>query len=356
MVDESHRDDASHRDDPIVAFKRGKVRNRSNIRSRTDEDQAFDESADRAILRSKDTVSKHAHSSKASVGHESTPPSGLAVVYESTKTSDRYVAAGSSATATNEIDTSHDRDNQSLLEKKLPSEKLSQSKSAGTFGPMRAPSFLRATSRFDYKPDICKDYKETGFCGFGDSCIFLHDRSDYKSGWQIEKEWEAKQAAKKRKLQEIETAMMKAREERRKAKERRIADGEEDAASENEDEMEDINALLKAAAEKTSGEEEEENYEIKEESESYPFACFICREPFNQPVVTNCGHYFCSTCAIERYKTSSRCAVCDKPTFGIFNVARKLMQYSQKIKNETTNTNDTTASTFSRGTWTVVTE
>lgn len=29
------------------------------------------------------------------------------------------------------------------------------------------------------QPDICKDYKETGFCGFGDSCKFLHDRSDY---------------------------------------------------------------------------------------------------------------------------------------------------------------------------------
>lgn len=25
-------------------------------------------------------------------------------------------------------------------------------------------------SRFDYQPDICKDYKETGRCGYGDSC------------------------------------------------------------------------------------------------------------------------------------------------------------------------------------------
>lgn len=31
-------------------------------------------------------------------------------------------------------------------------------------GPIRAPSFLRATCRFDYAPDICKDYKETGLC------------------------------------------------------------------------------------------------------------------------------------------------------------------------------------------------
>jgi hypothetical protein len=26
----------------------------------------------------------------------------------------------------------------------------------------------------------CKDYKETGRCGYGDSCKFMHDRGDYK--------------------------------------------------------------------------------------------------------------------------------------------------------------------------------
>lgn len=25
--------------------------------------------------------------------------------------------------------------------------------------------------RWDYQPDICKDYKETGFCGFGGECL-----------------------------------------------------------------------------------------------------------------------------------------------------------------------------------------
>ncbi|XP_053205915.1 E3 ubiquitin-protein ligase RNF113A-like [Panonychus citri] len=52
-------------------------------------------------------------------------------------------------------------------------------------GPMKAPSNIRPTIRWDYQPDICKDFKETGFCGFGDSCIFLHDRTDYKAGWQL---------------------------------------------------------------------------------------------------------------------------------------------------------------------------
>lgn len=35
------------------------------------------------------------------------------------------------------------------------------------YGPIRAQQFMRATVRWDYAPDICKDYKETGFCSFG---------------------------------------------------------------------------------------------------------------------------------------------------------------------------------------------
>ncbi len=78
-------------------------------------------------------------------------------------------------------------------------------------GPLRAPTNMRATVRWDYQPDICKDYKETGFCGYGDNCKFMHDRSDCalqipsdgcsllllllmgltdKSGWQIDRELE----------------------------------------------------------------------------------------------------------------------------------------------------------------------
>jgi RING finger protein 113A len=61
---------------------------------------------------------------------------------------------------------------------------------AKKYGPIRAPAYLRSTVRWDYQPDICKDYKETGYCGFGDSCKFLHDRGDYKSGWQLDREFE----------------------------------------------------------------------------------------------------------------------------------------------------------------------
>jgi RING finger protein 113A len=57
-------------------------------------------------------------------------------------------------------------------------------------GPIRATAHIRADGRMDYARDICKDYKETGYCGYGNHCKFLHDRSDYQARCQMEKEWE----------------------------------------------------------------------------------------------------------------------------------------------------------------------
>ncbi|KAG7127018.1 Pre-mRNA-splicing factor cwc-24 like protein [Verticillium longisporum] len=59
-----------------------------------------------------------------------------------------------------------------------------------TVGPIKAPTNIRTITVIDYTPDTCKDYKQTGFCGFGDNCKFLHAREDYKQGWQLDKEWE----------------------------------------------------------------------------------------------------------------------------------------------------------------------
>lgn len=56
------------------------------------------------------------------------------------------------------------------------------------------------------------------------------------------------------------------------------------------------------------------------ENEDLPFACLICREPFGkEPVVTLCGHYFDSKCAIKRYGKTAKCFACGKPTNGVFN-------------------------------------
>merc|ERR1712014_105719 len=78
---------------------------------------------------------------------------------------------------------------------------IAANKYTGLLGPTRNTlSNVRSTMRVEYwnassgtDGGICKDYKETGYCGFGDSCKFLHDRSDYKQGYQLEKEWEEKQ-------------------------------------------------------------------------------------------------------------------------------------------------------------------
>ncbi|RUS34573.1 hypothetical protein BC938DRAFT_479656 [Jimgerdemannia flammicorona] len=159
-------------------------------------------------------------------------------------------------------------------EKRLANPKMAR-------GPQRAPANIRVTAVFDYKPDLCKDYKETGFCGYGDSCIFLHDRSDYKSGWQLEREWDEAQKNK--------TTFGK-RDPNRYAVAGSDAEGSE--GSDSDDEL--------------------------------PFACLICREEFNNPVMTKCGHYFCENCAIKNYAKSPKCFACGAATGGIFNAAKNL--------------------------------
>jgi len=144
-------------------------------------------------------------------------------------------------------------------------------------GPQRAPSNIRSTVRWDYAPDICKDYKETGFCGFGDSCKFMHDRSDYKFGWQLEREMEAGTY------------------------------GQDD--------------------------EDDDKYKISsDEDDDLPFKCYICKNSFVNPVVTKCKHYFCEKCAIEAYKKSQRCPACGANTHGVFNPAKELIKKLEKHK------------------------
>ncbi|KAI7833858.1 hypothetical protein BX661DRAFT_177679 [Kickxella alabastrina] len=146
-------------------------------------------------------------------------------------------------------------------------------------GPFKAPANLRATSVFDYQPNVCKDYKETGYCGYGDSCIFLHDRGTYKSGWQLEKEFEESQMGIQRdnpKLWKVEN----------------VSDDEESSA--------------------------------KKGSEKLPFACLICRKPFQKPIITKCQHYFCEGCALKHYRKTPKCFACGAATAGVFKPAKNL--------------------------------
>jgi len=208
------------------------------------------------------TVSQRAERSGSStVGH---------VQYASSKDAAPAVLAGN-ATHTSEID----------------SQTVGSSKATGSHGPVRAPAFVRTTTRMDYQPDVCKDYKETVFCGYGDSCKFLHDRGNYASGWQQEKEWDEQQSKKKKRLEE---------------------------------------ALL-LSTEGIAGLDGEE-VKVEASAEELPWACLICRKDFVNPVVTSCNHYFCSGCILEHNKKNSKCPapLCGKQMFGVFNKAHKLMK------------------------------
>ncbi|XWS22345.1 hypothetical protein CRYUN_Cryun29cG0025900 [Craigia yunnanensis] len=77
---------------------------------------------------------------------------------------------------------------------------VASEKAGGLHGPLRASVHIRVSARFDYQPDVCKDYRQTGYCGYRDSCKFMHDHGDYKSGWKLEKDCEEAEKAKKRNL------------------------------------------------------------------------------------------------------------------------------------------------------------
>lgn len=58
--------------------------------------------------------------------------------------------------------------------------------------------------------------------------------------------------------------------------------------------------------------------------EGIPFACIICKDKYKDPIVTKCGHFFCESCALKRYRKDPSCAACGSGTGGVFNVAKGL--------------------------------
>jgi len=164
-----------------------------------------------------------------------------------------------------------------------------------TVGPIKAPTNIRTITITDMAPDVCKDYKQTGFCGFGDGCKFLHAREDYAHGWQLDKEWETVTKGKK-----VLAGTVVASADRKQAG---GADGER------------------------GGDEDEEEAAMLE---NIPFVCIICREPYKSPIVTRCGHYFCEGCALKRYRKDPSCAACGSGTNGVFNAAKRLQKLLDK--------------------------
>lgn len=142
---------------------------------------------------------------------------------------------------------------------KKEEEKLGKIRNKKTTSFIKPPKAnLITTILTDYQPDVCKDFKQTGYCGYGDSCKFLHSRDDFKAGWSLNYEW--------------------------KIDKNEISDEKE--------------KVLK----------------------NIPFKCILCKDNYKDPVVTKCGHYFCSKCFIHRSKKVTICAICDVDTHGVAKV------------------------------------
>jgi RING finger protein 113A len=322
-VTKSHEDESTNKEEEDISFTAFKRKRPKNIRKKPediqkstekeqkkdDEQEKHSDSDDKEHTIKKPKLHKGIISSTTK--GKSMKEESVTFTYQSSKTAVPAGHPDQGATATLEIDPEKSEDKPQIENSDGIYRGMSAYRSyvkkgqtavpgkAGGFqvGPIRSPSNVRITARFDYQPDICKDYKETGYCGFGDSCKFLHDRGDYKTGWQLEREWEEEQRKKKE-----------------RALQRFLSLGTETNAEETHD-----------------NDEKGEYYVGDSDDEELPFACFICRQPFKSPVVTLCGHYFCEDCALNHYRKDTRCFICKEQTKGIFNTAHKIIRKQKKI-------------------------
>ncbi|KAI1391816.1 uncharacterized protein F4822DRAFT_388508 [Hypoxylon trugodes] len=305
---------------PVAIFKKRGAKGKANIRKRpatpppanSDSDDDYtsseDEAGQRVKRRKKNAVVTA--SSKNNITH--TNQNHNATIFEA----DRSVPITSTNDATKQTNWFDEDTNLLGKTRPLPKSKESEDVSTqpdGTYkglanqtkfirrnpdapnrtvGPIKAATNIRTITVTDFAPDVCKDYKQTGFCGFGDNCKFLHAREDYKQGWQLDREWENVTKGKKNIGGKV------------------VASANRGANADDDD----IDAAEEALLEKI------------------PFACIICKGPYKEPIVTRCQHYFCLPCALQRYRKDPSCAACGAGTGGVFNTAKTLSKLLEKKK------------------------
>ena len=269
---------------PVVSFKKRSIKAKSNIRKReatpppaSDSDSGFTSSEDeegRTIKRRRKNagVTASSASTRPTALPETASPTATAAVPISTNKDDATKASNwydedtttkpphrQSAPSSKELELSDGTyRGVSSYQSFLPKNPDRQTSKLTSVGPVKSSSNVRTITVTDFAPDVCKDYKQTGFCGFGDSCKFLHAREDYKQGWQLDRDWEINTKGKAQGGKVVGSAN------------RNTATGE-------------------------GGEEDEDKM-----LESIPFKCIICKEDYKSPIVTKCGHYFLRGMCVEK--------------------------------------------------------
>ncbi|EDR26395.1 RING finger protein 113A, putative [Entamoeba dispar SAW760] len=136
---------------------------------------------------------------------------------------------------------------------------------------------FKKNCRYDYQPEICKDFYETGYCGYGENCKFIHDRSLTKSSLTLEREFEENR---KHEAQKKTEELMK---EQKEADEIKLQ---------------------------------------KEKEQKKETICPKCQKKYNEektPMIMKCGDWICSDCAIG----CKKCPVCNTSTGGVFKAAKR---------------------------------
>lgn len=105
----------------------------------------------------------------------------------------------------------------------------------------------------------------------------MHDRSDYKHGWQLEADWERENGIMTKTNPEYYY------QEKKKNRRRRNGEPEE----EEDDNDDDPNKYVIKGVHSDN------------DDDDLPFKCIICRQSFVNPIVTKCKHYFCEKCNLK---------------------------------------------------------
>ena len=155
---------------------------------------------------------------------------------------------------------------------------------------LKKKSHFKTACNVDFNPSRCKDFHDNGYCGWGASCLYAHDRTDYKAGWELDNQWEKEERDKIARSQRIR---------QKKALDPDFNSSDEDLT--------------------------ESELKIRKSFEK----CFICKADFTTPLLASCSHIFCEKCILAEFAKTKKCPVCGLKLTGIFNDGAAMIKLKQ---------------------------